>query len=518
MANRLITTTILTAISMITETQNKNIQELLFAIALAAACVYRLYHLDYYSLWADEVWSVQACELGSFKAMILHLIHRDLHPPGYQTILYFWISLFGSTEFSVRSLSALSGVAAIIVIYSIGKKHFNVLAGLLAASLLSGSFQAIYYSQEARSYSLLLLLSCISAGSFLDIFIDKSRKAVDFLVFIITGTLLVYLHYIGSVFMAAEGIIAIFLSLFAKDHRKKIIGRIFITLPFIAIMYSPWLPTMYHHATKTEFWAEKPGIHDFFNVWHFILGNSTLLATMQIAGITAVIAMFLSGKQKETTWDEKTKAATLLSLLFIPMAILFTKSYFSQSIHEDRHFIYAIPLVCLSTGYFLSRIANLPGKANHKTVFVIAAFLLISIEQLRTNTNENAHKKLLPQDLRGAVSIIKSDSEFSEKKVSIVATHGAFNHYFKINNINNSLYCCVTSSDQLSQLASIILRKKHGSFYFMEFTFSGDNSMLKSLQEKYHQVCLSELDGIRVAKFNAHTPVSTATMPACPSQ
>ena len=90
------------------------------------------------------------------------MIHTpELNMVLYYTLLREWMH-FGQTEFVIRSLSALFGIAAIPAVYRLGRRLFDVPTGLIAAALLATHSFHIRYSQEARAYSLqvFLLILC----------------------------------------------------------------------------------------------------------------------------------------------------------------------------------------------------------------------------------------------------------------------------------------------------------------------------------------------------------------------
>jgi len=85
----------------------------------------------------------------------------------YYAALKLWTGIFGNSVFAVRSLSVVAAVACVPVVYAIGARLFGVLAGLLAAFLLSMNAFFVHYAQEARSYSLVMLLTALSTCFFL---------------------------------------------------------------------------------------------------------------------------------------------------------------------------------------------------------------------------------------------------------------------------------------------------------------------------------------------------------------
>ena len=77
-----------------------------------------------------------------------------------------WARVFGYGEAGLRSLSALAGVATVPVAYAAARKLISTRAGLIAAALTACNPLLIWYSQEARSYSLLVLLTAAALLAF----------------------------------------------------------------------------------------------------------------------------------------------------------------------------------------------------------------------------------------------------------------------------------------------------------------------------------------------------------------
>ena len=73
-----------------------------------------------------------------------------------------WARIFGFGEAGLRSLSALAGVLTVPVAYGIGAKLCTRRVGVVLAALTACSPLLIWYSQEARSYELLVLLTAVS--------------------------------------------------------------------------------------------------------------------------------------------------------------------------------------------------------------------------------------------------------------------------------------------------------------------------------------------------------------------
>jgi hypothetical protein len=73
-----------------------------------------------------------------------------------------WMRVFGDSEAGIRSLSALFGTATILVAYVIGRRLAAERVGLVLAALVAFNPLLVWFSQEARPYALLVLLSGLS--------------------------------------------------------------------------------------------------------------------------------------------------------------------------------------------------------------------------------------------------------------------------------------------------------------------------------------------------------------------
>lgn len=83
-------------------------------------------------------------------------------PPLYYAVAWFWSRVFGVGEVGLRSLSALAGTASIIVIYLAASTLTTRRVGLIAAAIVAVNPFLIWFSQDARPYSLVFLLTCMS--------------------------------------------------------------------------------------------------------------------------------------------------------------------------------------------------------------------------------------------------------------------------------------------------------------------------------------------------------------------
>jgi mannosyltransferase len=93
-----------------------------------------------------------------FSGMLSHLSQSESTPPLYYILVWAWTKVFGAGPIGFRSMSALIGTITIPVMYLAGRE-ISPRVGVWAAILTTVSPSMFFFSQQARAYGLLVLLS-----------------------------------------------------------------------------------------------------------------------------------------------------------------------------------------------------------------------------------------------------------------------------------------------------------------------------------------------------------------------
>lgn len=484
----------------------------IFVCIMMIAAAYRIYRLDDLSLWPDELWGVLACSKGSWWVMMEGLIQHDSHPPGYQTLLYWWMLWFGQSDFVIRLPSALAGIASVFAVYRAGKYIFNREAGLIAAMMLAGSYADVYYSQEARAYSILVLFLIVNLEYFFRIFVVGSANIHNRIIFWVSLTAIIYLHYVGSVWMLSEAIVAMVLVL-RKPSKIKILSLIAdFSIPFV--LYLPWLPTMYRHATTINYWAEKPTLDSMIDISRFVIANgSRLFYYFQIIILVFWMAtcIFFSAIKNKNNYQRDSFICLILAA--IPFSILLVKSYFTQSIFTVRHFIFLVPFVALLCGAGISWVINCIFYPVVKIFFV--SFFLVSIfaMQISNNVEYKLFGNTDKHDIRGAVRLLLKDEGFLRSSRVVVTSHDFFDHYLNYYDVARS---SISYAEPVlyGDTKKAIANSRERYFYYMEISIPESN-MISPMLKDYRKICQYELNAVRVVKFSTSNQPSAEDF--CPS-
>lgn len=133
---------------------------------LALGFVLRLISINQ-SFWLDEATSATVATGLSVTQIINSFSPGDFHPPVYYILLNLWAGLFGSSELALRLPSILFGLGSIFFAYKIALKVFDKSTAVLTALFLTINPLHIYYSQEARMYSLAMFLVVLTVYCFI---------------------------------------------------------------------------------------------------------------------------------------------------------------------------------------------------------------------------------------------------------------------------------------------------------------------------------------------------------------
>ncbi len=169
----------------------------------------RLYQLAAQSLWLDEgsSWELSQAPWGE---LLGDLLNPQAAYPLYHLILKAWMALFGSSELALRLPSALAGAMVVPLLYLTALELTQLGAtpaargrwyALTVALLALGAPFAIWYSQEVKVYSLLLLAATLTLLLLLRALRYNRRSA--WVMLLLLSLLLLCIHRLGALLLVA---------------------------------------------------------------------------------------------------------------------------------------------------------------------------------------------------------------------------------------------------------------------------------------------------------------------------
>jgi len=195
----------------------------------------RVYDLGGKDLWLDEANSVIIAQ-EDFSGLIERL-KADSSPPAYYLLLHFWIRTFGDSVVAVRSLSVLFGACLVVGVFLFAKRFLSLQVAVMASVLACLSPIQVLWSQQARMYTLLPLLSLVSMWFLWKaVFEGTSRSLAGY---ILTTLLCLYTHNYGFYLLPAH-----FLFLVGSGALRARPGRWAICGIGLVAGYAFWMPAV----------------------------------------------------------------------------------------------------------------------------------------------------------------------------------------------------------------------------------------------------------------------------------
>jgi hypothetical protein len=149
-----------------------------FATAIVIGAATALSTLSVNGLWQDELYTAWIVDPAvGFETTLSRALH-DVSPPIYYVILRPISSMFGGDEVGLRLFSALSAIAAVILLIAAGARFFSLPARLFAAAMATGSVYWAWQAQNARFYAFGVLLSVGMMLLALQALKDRQRRDV----------------------------------------------------------------------------------------------------------------------------------------------------------------------------------------------------------------------------------------------------------------------------------------------------------------------------------------------------
>jgi uncharacterized membrane protein len=284
------------------------------AIALVVGFMLRFWNLDLKPLWLDETitllfslghryddipretlltlgdllaglaWQPQSC-----RAIAQAVSTQSTHPPLFFCGMHQWLGMLRdsglSLRWQVRSLSALFGVAEIAAMYGLNRVAFSHRAGIWAAALMAVSPFAVYLSQEARHYTLPMLVITLSMIPVVQITrrIDSKQPLSPWLwlAWVALSSLGFYIHYFCLLAFVAQ--VATLLGLIVHLRQWQHLTWLGLAIGLVGLSLLPWLPFLLGHSQRSETdWLQfnGGGILDWLGPIARLLAGSIITVVM----------------------------------------------------------------------------------------------------------------------------------------------------------------------------------------------------------------------------------------------
>ncbi len=212
---------------------------LLFAFAL------RVIGLDRLSLAYDEAATALMARATPAEIIAFHWDAAFEHLPVWVLLMHLWSNLAGQSEFALRFLPALAGTLLVAFVWHLAHTIWPDKPRLpfLGAIFVALAPVLVYYSQEARMYTLVVILMLLSLLLMLRLYNESSWNVV--IAFWVINWCMLGLHYVAALGLAIQALVIGLHALFIGPVRripwlKLLVAYVGAFIPLLLWMnYSP---------------------------------------------------------------------------------------------------------------------------------------------------------------------------------------------------------------------------------------------------------------------------------------
>ena len=389
---------------------------ILLSFILVIGVFFRCYNLEQKVYWHDEVFTSirtagyngEAIVKESFTGEILNpekllqyqvlsskktwsdtldkLLEHPEHPPLYYLFSRAWQELFGSSVAATRSLSVFFSLLLFPLVYWLCWELFNSQkVAWWAIAVIAISPVQVLYAQEAREYSLLLVVNALSCTALVGAV--KRNNWQWWFFYSVALALNFYVSLIGAYIAIANTVYIIFLE---KFKITKITINFILSGLVSLIFFSPWLITIVQNyellKSKTS-WAniELPFL-ELLSFWELHLSsiffdfhpkiNYAIASRLIFIILFFVMICFYCLYQK----SDRQSWLLIFTLISIPAALLIIPDVIQggQKSIMTRYFLPSILGVQLTVAYWLSQEKLRQPLPKKIVIMLIVSFGIIS--------------------------------------------------------------------------------------------------------------------------------------------
>jgi hypothetical protein len=301
-------------------------------------------------VWYDELWSTRVV-LGTLGDTLRSTL-VDVHPPLYSLVMFVWTRLLGDSELAIRLLPLLAGLGTIALMPALGGALATRPAGWLAAVLLALSPVHVWYSQEARAYSLLILLTVLLVLAWRRVN-EESAGVAPSRWFVLLAVSVTQLHYFAIAIPAAIAAVAVL----HRRHRTVALAALGFSFAGVAVVLGVKIAAGVLATESGYLGAFSPAAAQYLFLNWLPTGNSILpavdggWANWVVAGITLplVVSWVALGWQRLA---HQPLIEHLLVLIAVPGLLILLHFLGQENYYIQRSAIPSLPffLLGLATG------------------------------------------------------------------------------------------------------------------------------------------------------------------------
>ena len=340
------------------------------------------------SIWVDEGTSISY----AWRPLdgLWSAIRDDPNASLYYVLLWGWQHAFGDDVVVIRSLSLLFAALTVPALYLVGARLFGTRGGLVAAGLVTVNAFVLRHAQEARGYTLAVLLVTLASWLFVRQ-LDEPDLAGQ-IGYVAAVTLAIHAHYFAVFVLAAH-----LVTLAILRGRRALARQWLLQYGAIVLLCAPVaIATLFLSWNPIE-WLGQPGLQDLTDALQQIAGDSFRL-------VGAAFAIWLIALPRILTSSELRRRFVLPALwLALPIVFAFAIS------QERPMFLPRYLIVCVPAWLLLTAGALVSLRTRGALAALVAIVVVFSLPPLRA-----WYRSPAIQDWKGLTAAVLDRAESSD--------------------------------------------------------------------------------------------------------
>lgn len=346
---------------------------LTFILIFAAAT--RFYHIQNQSIWFDEGWSAYAANQPTLRAAFES---DTTNPPLYYVLLNINVHFVGDSEFSLRLFSTMFDLLAIALIFQLTWRLVNIKAGIYTALLATCLPLTRWAAQEARMYSLMLVLILIMTLAWFELL--KQPKRWAWLALWASEAALLYSHNTGLIAALWINSVMLLSWLLSRKSRRSSVIIWFAGQIGVVALWSPWIIRYMELAGANNAIISRPELSPellgqiwqafWAGPWEVVLHNEPTVIILAAVAFAIFIVLF-PWRSQNMRWLF-VHGAILTAGLVLALIIL-------QNPLHGRYLVIVAPFLIIPLGTGISQLSLAPLKYGVCIFFVGLLFYSIQL-------------------------------------------------------------------------------------------------------------------------------------------
>lgn len=413
------------------EAQDRQRRWLLALIAVtAAAALLRGIGLGG-GLWIDEMYAVTLSVRRSVWE-ILTTFDGDGQHPLFALLAKLSSLLLGDSAWSARLPAAAFGVASVPMLYLLGRQVADRFEALAAAVLLAVSYHHVWFSQNARGYTMLAFFALLATHALIRAVRGGGRRWI--LLFAAATALGAYTH-LTMVFMAVAqfGVLAIWLLLSRKRADRPawrpVLGAFLLAAALTLILYAPIVD-------QVVWWfLYRPSNFVGLSTPGWALGEAVRVLRQ---GLGAGPALLAAGAVLAVgTWSWLRRDPLVLALFVAPGLVTLAGALLARGTMYPRFFFYLAGFAVLIVVRGVTALADGgagfvagadPRSRRRLARSAAAGLILLAVAASLSSLRYNY--RFPKQDFGGAMAYVDAERGPAEPVIVVGATHYAYHDFY----------------------------------------------------------------------------------------